>query len=118
ALRGRLGPTRLGPGAAYHFAWRQGSLLSRLTNDLPNASTALAAAARQARRAFGEQTAPELQSTLDSIYEQAGRLGIKVGDGLRAMLDAESVALGRGTIALHSSDGIPLQCLGTGSLRL
>ena len=34
------------------------------------------------------------------------------------MLDAESVALGRGTIALHTSDGVPLQCLGTGSLRL
>jgi hypothetical protein len=41
-----------------------------------------------------------------------------VGGGLKAMLDAESVALGRGTIALHTNDGIPLQCLGTGSVRL
>jgi putative ATP-dependent endonuclease of OLD family len=118
ALRGRLAPTRLGPGAGYHFAWRQGSLLSRLTDDLPDASSSLATAARQARRAFGEQTAPGLEATLESITAQATRLGVNVGDGLRAMLDAESVALGRGTIALHMSDGVPLQCLGAGSVRL
>lgn len=118
AQRARLAPTRLGHGAAYHFAWRQGSLLSRLTDDLPDASSALAEAARGARRAFGEQTAPGLQDTLGAITTQAGRLGIKVGDGLKAMLDAESVALSRGTIALHTSDGIPLQCFGAGSVRL
>lgn len=116
--RVRLAPTRLGPGAGYHLAWRQGSLLSRLTSDLPDASTSLAAAAREARRSFGDQTGTELQAILAELSSAAEHLGIQVGDGFKAMLDAESVSLGRGTIALHTSAGVPLQCLGTGSLRL
>lgn len=118
AQRGQLAPMRIGAGAGYHFAWRHGSLLSRMTTDLPNAAAALATAAREARNAFGDQTAPELQGALAAILAQATRLGIRVGSELRAMLDAESVAFGRGTIALHTSDGVPLQALGTGSLRL
>jgi len=118
AQRMQLAPARLGPGATFHLAWRQGSLLSRLTNELPNASQLLADAARQARRAFGEHTGDELQKTLDDIGGAASALGINVEDGLTAMLDAESVSIGRGTIALHTKKRVPLHCLGTGSLRL
>lgn len=118
AQRTRLAPVRLGPGAAYHLAWRQGSLLSRLTDDVPDATGALAVAAREARKAFGERTSPQLQETLDTLTGAARGLGIRVGDGLTAMLDAESITLGRGAIALHTSAGVPLQCLGTGSMRL
>ncbi|MBX9856528.1 MAG: AAA family ATPase [Gemmatimonadaceae bacterium] len=116
--RVRLGPIRLGPVAGYHFAWRQGSLVSRLTDGLPNTSTALASAARHARRAFGDQTEPELRATLDEVSALAGRLGVKIGGGLKAMLDADSVALGRGTVSLHSNGGVPLRSLGAGSSRL
>ncbi|MDQ8145431.1 MAG: AAA family ATPase [Gemmatimonadota bacterium] len=117
-IRTKLGPIRIGAGGSSQFAWRQGSVLSRLTSDVPDASAALASAAREARKAFGDQTAPELQSTLDAIAAQGVRLGLKTGDGLKAMLDADSISLGRGTIALHTSKGIPLQCLGAGSVRL
>ncbi|MFS8083387.1 MAG: ATP-dependent nuclease [Ginsengibacter sp.] len=113
-----LSPIRIGPGAAYHLAWRHGSLLSRLTRDLPDASMALATAAREARRSFGDQAGVELHATLMDLFAEATRLGIQVGNELKAMLDAESVSLGRGTISLHTSDGVPLQCLGSGSLRL
>lgn len=85
---------------------------------MPNASSSLAAAARDARRSFGDHAGEELQETLTALSATAQRLGIHVGDGLKAMLDAESVSLGRGTIALHTSTGVPLQCLGAGSLRL
>lgn len=116
--RVRLAPIRLGLGAGYHTAWKQGSLLARLTSDLPDAASSLASAAREARRAFGDQTSTGLQETLESISAAARHLGIQIGDDLRAMLDAGSISLGRGTISLHTSEGIPLQCLGTGSLRL
>lgn len=116
--RVRLAPVRLGPGAGHHFGWRQGSLLSRLTRDLPSASPALAEAARQARRAFGENTESQLGTTLTDVSALAARLGIKVGGGLKAMLDADSVSLGRGTVSLHASDGVPLHSLGAGSTRL
>lgn len=116
--RVRMAPTRLGPGTGFHLAWRQGSLLSRLASDLPDISAALADAARDARRSFGDRTGPELRESLASLSDAARQLGIPVGDGLKAMLDAESVSLGRGAVALHTSAGVPLQCLGTGSLRL
>ncbi len=117
-IRTKLGPIRIGVSSSSQFAWRQGSVLSRLTSDVPNASNALATAAREARKAFGEKTAPDLQDTLDAIAAKGVLLGLKIGDGLKAMLDADSISLGRGTIALHTSKGIPLQCLGTGSVRL
>lgn len=118
SIRKKLGPIRIGIGGGSQFAWRQGSVLTRLTSDVPDASEALAVAAREARKAFGDRTAPELQATLDAIAEQGVRLGLQISDGLKAMLDADSISLGRGTIALHTSKGIPLQCLGTGSVRL
>jgi len=118
AQRLKLAPVRVGPGAAHHLAWRQGSLLSRLTDAAPDVTGALAVAAREARAAFGERTSPELQTTLDALTNAARRLGIRVDDGVTAMLDAESITLGRGAIALHTSSGVPLQGLGTGLLRL
>ena len=113
-----LAPTRLGAGSGYNLGWRQGSLLSRLTTNVPGASSSLAAAARQARRSFGDDAGQQIQETLARIATAAVRLGIDIGDELKAMLDAESMSLGHGTIALHTSDGVPLQCLGAGSLRL
>jgi len=116
--RVRLAPIRLGPGAGHHFSWRHGSLLSRLTKDLPSASPALAEAARQARRVFGEDTASQLGTTLTDVSALATRLGIKIGGDLKAMLDADSVSLGRGTVSLHANNGVPLHSLGAGSTRL
>lgn len=118
AHRARLAPVRLGPGAGFHLAWRQGSLLSRITDDVSDATEALAIAAREARTAFGERTSPELQEKLTILAGEASGLGIRVGEGFKAMLDADSITLGRGAIALHTSSGVPLQSFGTGSMRL
>jgi ribulose kinase len=58
-----------------------------------------------------------LQTTLDLVTQQAQQLGVPVGTGAKAMLDAHAVAFGEGAITLHNSEGI-LRALGTGSSRL
>jgi putative ATP-dependent endonuclease of OLD family len=52
--RVRLAPTRIGALADYNLAWRRGSVLNRLSDERPDASAALAKAARDARVAFGD----------------------------------------------------------------
>ncbi|HEA5902252.1 TPA: ATP-binding protein, partial [Pseudomonas aeruginosa] len=47
-----------------------------------------------------------------------GELGVPVGAGVQALLDAHSVSIGDGAIALHNEQGVPLRSLGTGSSRL
>lgn len=116
--RARLAPTRVGALADHNLAWRRGSVLNRLSDERPEMAAALADAARSARIAFGDAADAQLGATL-RIVEQTGReLGIPIGDGLKAMLDAHTVSFSGGTIALHGSDGVPLRGLGIGSTRL
>ncbi len=81
-------------------------------------AVALAEAARTARAAFGERADAQLGATLRIVEATAQSLGISIGEGLKAMLDAHSVSFTGGTIALHGADGVPLRALGTGSTRL
>lgn len=114
----KLAPTRIGAVADYNLSWRRGSVLNRLSDEKPDASAALAKAAREARAAFGEQAEAQLGDTLAIVLATAGELGIPVGEKLKAMLDAHSVSFGGGTISLHGNDGVPLRGLGVGSTRL
>ena len=116
--RQRIAPTRLGSLPDNNLAWRRGSVLSRLTDERANTGASLANAARAARSAFGDVADAQLNATLKVVQETAAELGVDVGDTLRAMLDAHSISLSGGTVALHNSDGIPLRALGTGSSRL
>lgn len=118
ADRVRLAPTRLGAYAEHHLSWRRGSVLNLLSEEKPDASTALVQAARDARAAFGEQADEQLGSTLEIIEEAATELGIKYGDQLKAMLDFHSISFSGGTISLHDESGVPLRGLGVGSSRL
>lgn len=117
ADRDKIAPTRMS-GSGHHLGWRRGSILNRLTDEKADASSALADAARHARRSFGDHAAAKLEKTLGLVAEQAKALGVDVGDGLRAMLDAQSVSFGSGTISIHDKDGVPLSAMGTGSTRL
>lgn len=116
--RVRLAPTRLGSTAAYHLAWRQGSILNRISEERVSSSSALAEAIRAARAAFGDQAKVQLAETLSVVNQTARELGIPVGNDIRPMLDVKSVSLGDSTIALHDDAGVPLYGLGTGSTRL
>jgi putative AbiEii toxin of type IV toxin-antitoxin system/OLD-like protein len=78
----------------------------------------LAEAARNARMTFGDLADAQLGATLRIVEEAATELGIPIGDGVKAMLDAHTVSFSGGTIALHGSDGVPLRALGIGSTRL
>lgn len=118
ADRVRLSPTRLGAQAQQHLGWRRGSVLNKLSDEKADAGEALAMASRQARQAFGEIADDQLAKTLGVVGKTAASLGVKTGEKLRAMLDAESVSFGGGTISVHDERGVPLSGLGTGSSRL
>jgi hypothetical protein len=116
--RTRLSPTRIGALAEQNLAWRRGSVLNRLTEEKADTSAALASAARDARKAFGDLADAQLGETLKLVAETARELGIPAGDKLKAMLDAHSVSFSGGTVALHGENGVPLRALGVGSMRL
>jgi len=116
--RTRIAPTRIGALADHNLAWRRGSVLNRISDERPEMSAALADAARTARATFGELADDQLGATLRIVEATSKDLGIPIGDGLKAMLDAHSVSFSGGMIALHGSDGVPLRALGIGSTRL
>ncbi len=116
--RVRLAPTRIGVMADYHLGWGRSSVLNRVSTERVNASVALAKAARDARAAFGDEAQGQLGETLDIVATTAKKLGIPIGENIKAMLDAHSVSFSSGGISLHDEDGIPLRGLGTGSTRL
>lgn len=116
--RALLAPARIGSFASGNLSWSRNSVLNRLTEDRAELGAQLASAARQARISFGDQADAQLADTLATVTQVANRLGVPVGANARALLDAHSVSIGDGAIALHNEAGIPLRSLGTGSSRL
>ncbi|MDP9155474.1 MAG: AAA family ATPase [Pseudomonadota bacterium] len=116
--RSTLAPARIGSFANTNLSWNRGSILNRLTDERADLGAELARAAREARMNFGNQAGPQLGQTLQVVTQTAARLGVPVGGAAQALLDAHSVSIGDGAIALHSATGIPLRSLGTGSARL
>jgi putative ATP-dependent endonuclease of OLD family len=115
--RVKIAPTRIGTMADYHLGWGRGSVLNRLSGERADASTALAQAAREVRKTFGDKAEKQLEKALKIVEETATELGISMGD-LRAMLDVHSASLTGNTICLHDEAGVPLRKLGIGSARL
>lgn len=116
--RSLLAPARIGTYANTNLSWARGSVLNRLTEERANLGSELADAARAARATFGVQAGLQLAQTLQVVTQTATALGVAVGARAQALLDAHSVSIGDGAIALHSETGIPLRSLGTGSGRL
>ncbi|NWA29737.1 AAA family ATPase [Pseudomonas gingeri] len=116
--RAALAPARIGSFASSNLSWSRGSVLNRLTDERAELGAELARTARQARANFGNQAAVHLSQTLEVVQQTAQQLGVSVGAMPQALLDAHSVSIGEGAIALHSETGIPLRSLGTGSSRL
>lgn len=116
--RTALAPARIGSFANTNLSWTRGSVLNRLTDERANLGAELARAAREARANFGSQARAPLSETLRKVTEVATFLGVPVGVSAQALLDAHSVSIGDGAIALHNDAGVPLRSLGTGSARL
>lgn len=113
-----LAPARIGGFTSSNLSWSRGSVLNRLTDDRVELAAELARAARQARESFGNQANVHLSNTISVVQRTAAQLGIPVGTMPKALLDAHSVSIGEGAIALHNEAGVPLRSLGTGSSRL
>lgn len=113
-----LAPARIGSYANTNLSWTRGSVLNRLTDEQASLGAELAKAGREARASFGTQAAAQLGATLKVVTDTANGLGVPVGASVQALLDAHSVSIGDGAIALHNEAGIPLRSLGTGSSRL
>lgn len=116
--RTALAPARIGSFANTNLSWTRGSVLNRLTEERANLGAELARAAREARANFGNQAGAQLADTLRVVTKTATYLGVPVGPSAQALLDAHSVSIGDGAIALHNAAGVPLRSLGTGSARL
>lgn len=116
--RAAISPARIGSYANTNLSWTRGSVLNRLTEERANLGAELAKAAREARANFGTQAATQLGASLKVVTETANGLGVQVGACAQALLDAHSISIGDGAIALHNEAGIPLRSLGTGSSRL
>lgn len=116
--RERIAPLRIGSTADSHLSWRRGSILNKLSEEIPDASAALISAAREARTKFGDDAGKQLQEVLGVVNKTASENGVNVGAGAKAMLDAHTVSFGSGSIALHSETGVPIKGMGTGSKRL
>ncbi|MBB3950574.1 MULTISPECIES: ATP-dependent nuclease [Aureimonas] len=114
----KLAPTRLSGAGGHHLGWSRGSILNRLSDERADVSAAVSRAARQTRSSLGTEAGSDLAKALASVHALSVRLGVPVGDGVTAMLDARSMAFGNGTISLHDEGGVPLQGLGLGSSRL
>jgi len=115
--RQAIAPTRLGTSASHHMALGQRSILNKLSSDSAQASKALAAAARQARKAFADEGCEGVDDVLATSQRVASEMGIPVQE-LHALLDVRGVSFSGGTIALHDEEHVPLKGLGSGSLRL
>lgn len=116
--RATLAPARIGSYANTNLSWSRGSVLNKLSEERANLGAELARAAREARTNFGTQAAAQFSETLRVVTATAASLGVPVGASAQALLDAHSVSIGDGAIALHNEAGVPLRSLGTGSARL
>lgn len=116
--RTALAPARIGSFANTNLSWTRGSVLNRITDERANLGAELARAARDARSNFGNRAGDQLTETLRVVTQNATYLGVPVGASAQALLDAHSVSIGDGAIALHNEAGVPLRSLGTGSARL
>jgi putative ATP-dependent endonuclease of the OLD family len=116
--RSSIAAARIGSYASANLSWTRGSVLNKISEDRLDLSAELARAARDARANFGEQAGAQLADALATVKATAGRLGVPVGDSVKALLDAHSVSITDGAIALHNDAGVPLRSLGTGSSRL
>ena len=117
--RGSVSVSLIGALSDRNLTWSRGSLLSRMT-DTESLSLTLAEAGRAAKAALENEREQSL-SQFDGIARKAEatarRLGVHVGTGYKAHLDADAIDVRVGGLALHDGE-MPLRQLGLGSKRM
>lgn len=114
----KLGLIRLGLDVDRQLAWGRGSALTRLTSEPnPAVDNVLATVQREMQSAVQLADLPNLQRAAESAQKHAATFGVKPRDQFCPGLDAASLSIGRGAVALHDG-AIPLRASGLGSKRL
>jgi putative ATP-dependent endonuclease of the OLD family len=116
--RALFAPSRIGSHSHTNLSWTRNSVLSKLSETKLAVGTDLVAAARDARKAFGNRAGSQLTQVLELVTQKAAELGVDVGETALALLDANALSFSDGAICLHAENGVPLRSLGTGSTRL
>jgi hypothetical protein len=93
-----IAPSRLGPYADRHLSWGRQSVLNRITKGASGSRGLLAESGRVARQEFSKDSKQLFTETIDRAKVAAQRLGVPIGDDLRAMLDVQAIGLSGGGI--------------------
>ena len=117
--RAKVSVSLIGALSDLHLNWSRGSLLSRLT-ETESISLTLVEAGRAAKAALDTHRAQSL-SQFDAVAQSAEKtarsLGVNVATAYKAHLDADSINIRLGSLALHDGE-MPLRQLGLGSKRM
>lgn len=116
--RALFAPSRIGSHSHANLSWTRNSVLTKLSETKLAVGTDLVAAARDARKAFGNRAGTQLTEVLALVTKKASELGVDIGETAQALLDANALSFSDGAICLHAENGVPLRSLGTGSTRL
>lgn len=116
--RALFAPSRIGSHSHANLSWTRNSVLARLSETKLAVGTDLVAAARDARKSFGNRAGSQLTEVLELVTKKAAELGVDIGETAQALLDANALSFSDGAICLHAENGVPLRSLGTGSMRL
>lgn len=115
--RETLGMLRVGGYIDQHLGWSRGSVLTRLTDTGDAVGVVLAEATRQARAGLKTDGLEKLAEAAKRVEVLGKSLGVALKGGLLPHLDASSLAVAAGAIALH--DGrVPVRRAGLGTRRL
>ena len=116
--RSQVSAQRIGATVSQHLAWGPRSVLMRLSDTKGKLASVLANANRAARQEFTIDDAKELKPAIDAARSVAQTMAVAGAIDAEAALDARSVNVTNGAIALHNGKGVPLRALGLGSARL
>lgn len=115
--REALGMLRVGSYTDQHFSWSKGSTLARLTHSADEVGGVLAEAVRLARLGVNPNELRELDSAAKHVQQLGVELGVSMKEELRPHLDASSLNVPAGALALHTGP-VPLRRSGLGTRRL
>lgn len=115
--REALGMLRVGSFTDQHFGWSKGSTLTRLTHSADEVGGVLAEAVRLARLSVSPEELKELDDAAKHVQKLGVELGVSLTEELKPHLDASSLTVSAGALALHTGP-VPLRRSGLGTRRL
>ena len=115
--RDALGMLRVGGYVDQHLGWSRGSVLTRLTDSGDAVGAVLAEATRQARSGLRADGLEKLSAAAQKVELLGKSLGVALRNTLVPHLDASSLSVAAGALALHDGK-VPTRRAGLGTRRL